>query len=387
MTTRADSDDQPEISLRAGGRPRLIGRVGSLDAFWPLIEPALTALRPRRLCEIGVDQGIFTDRLLAWGEKHGCAYVGIDPAPDPAVSERVRRDQRRETGPDANDLILGRSLEALRELAPCEAYFIDGDHNYYTVRNELDLIERAAARRPAGAVGPILFAHDVSWPWARRDMYHQPAAIPPEERHPCSANLGVSLEGDELVAGGLRSEDRYSIALHSGGPRNGVLTAIEDFLSSGAGRGWQSIIVPVAYGLAVLYRPETIPEPCRVHLDRLRTAAGVTDEFFGSCEANFLHLYLYSEDVRAQLDYLTGSKSSGRSTYEQMEQAYRDLEYSYRDLEHSYRDLTAHSESLLQEFNRLLGAYTELDAAFRRLRDERDALQRRLVAAPGLGAP
>ncbi len=372
MTTPDGSDRFPEPSNPDGGRPRLVGRVGSLDAFWPLIEPILAALGPRRLCEIGVDQGIFTDRLLAWGNKNGCAYVGIDPAPDPAAAERIRHGWP--AGANPNELIVGPSLDVLRELAPCEVYFIDGDHNYHTVRHELDLIARAT-----NVAGPVVFAHDVSWPFARRDMYHQPEAIPPEERHPYSEDLGVSLDNDELVVGGLRLQGRYSIARHAGGPRNGVLTAIEDFLASDTGRGWQSVIVPIAYGLAILYRPDSVPEPCRVVLERLRTAAGSMHEFFESCEANFLHLYLYAEDARAQLAHWSGSGTPGRSTYQQLEEAYRELDGGYKDL-------TAHSETLLGEFNQLLVAYKDLDAAFRRTNDERDALRARLDGGPGAGA-
>ena len=84
----------------------------------------------------------------------------------------------------------------------------------------------------------------------------------------------MSLETDDLVEGGLRAPGQYSITRQAGGPRNGVLTAIEDFLASEAGRGWQKIVVPIAYGLAILYRPDdsALPGGCRDHLDELRAA-------------------------------------------------------------------------------------------------------------------
>ena len=57
---------------------------------------------------------------------------------------------------------------------------IDGDHNYFTVREELRLI----GERAPGAELPLLLFHDVGWPHARRDDYHDADAIPAEHRHP-----------------------------------------------------------------------------------------------------------------------------------------------------------------------------------------------------------
>ncbi|MDB5071833.1 MAG: hypothetical protein JWM87_2944, partial [Candidatus Eremiobacteraeota bacterium] len=103
------------------------GKVGSLGAFWPLLEPVLNALAPRRVCEIGVEDGAFAAQLLAWCGPRGCAYAGVDPAPP--------RHLPQLSGPHvrASGVIRGESLEVLPRLEPCDAYFIDGDHNYYTV--------------------------------------------------------------------------------------------------------------------------------------------------------------------------------------------------------------------------------------------------------------
>ncbi len=340
------------------GRPRLVGRTGSLDAFWPLVEPVLAALAPRRLCEIGVDQGIFTRRLLAWVREHGCAYVGIDPATDPVAAALIE---------PPGWLILGRSLEVLPGLEPCEAYFIDGDHNYHTVRGELELITRATP-----GAGPVIFAHDISWPWARRDMYHDPDAIPPEARHPASADLGVSLDGDELVPGGLRSPGRYAVAQRPGGERNGVRTALEDFLNSDAGRAWQTVWVPMAFGLAILYRPDAVPAECRTILEQLDTATRTLGDFLGSSEANFLSLYLYAEAAkshqeRLQQDYedLSAAHRKLGGAYEELSSAHKQLGGAYEGLSVAYQSLSAHSERLMQDYDRLMTAYRELERATR----------------------
>src|SRR5439155_7834022 len=155
----------------ADASPLSSGKIGSLDIFWPLIEPIFARLGPQRLCEIGVESGAFTARLLAWSREHGCSYVGIDPSVDPTllsswnksgVGENIVRDER---------LLVARSLDVLPSLGRCGVYFLDGDHNYFTVRNELELIVHASTNGRGEPVSPLIFVHDVNWPWGRRDMY------------------------------------------------------------------------------------------------------------------------------------------------------------------------------------------------------------------------
>ncbi|MBL7373602.1 class I SAM-dependent methyltransferase, partial [Escherichia coli] len=75
---------------------------------------------------------------------------------------------------------------------------------------------------------PLLaLMHDVSWPCARRDCYYAPDRIPEEHRHPHSFDGGVSLgQPDCLPNRGFRGAGSFAWALHEGGPRNGVLTAV-----------------------------------------------------------------------------------------------------------------------------------------------------------------
>ena len=63
-----------------------------------------------------------------------------------------------------------------------DAALIDGDHNWYTVYNELQLLAEVA--REAGAPLPVLIMHDVGWPYGRRDLYYAPEQIPEEFRQP-----------------------------------------------------------------------------------------------------------------------------------------------------------------------------------------------------------
>src|SRR5690606_19879023 len=74
------------------------------------------------------------------------------------------------------------SLEVLPSLEPMDAALVDGDHNWYTVYNELKLLAEGATR--AGAPLPVLILHDVLWPYGRRDLYYAPEQIPDEFRQP-----------------------------------------------------------------------------------------------------------------------------------------------------------------------------------------------------------
>ena len=320
-------------------------KVGSLGAFWPLLEPVLDALAPRRVCEIGVEDGAFGAQLLAWCEPRECAYAGIDPAPPDVLPQRTAADAH------ASGVIRGTSLDVLPKLEACDAYFIDGDHNYYTVRGELDAIARATRR--TGTRGPLICVHDVGWPWGRRDMYYAPESIPAEHRHPYSNELGVTLHDDALVDGGMRDPRSYAIACRAGGARNGVLTAVEDFLADAreAGAAWQMVLVPAAFGLAVLFRPDTLPDACAQELQRLRASANVMGGFLRLVERNYMSLYLFGEDAKRHITSL--------------EKTYAGLFEQYNALQSAYADLLAHSDSLLDEYDKLRDAYRNLEAAAR----------------------
>lgn len=146
------------------------------------------------------------------------------------------------------DLILELSLHALPHLEPCDAYLIDGDHNYYTVDRELRAI---AAQADAEGRYPLVFLHDVAWPWGRRDMYYAPDTIPPEACREHTYDKGTVPWRADVVEGGFRSEGHFALALREGGPRNGVLTAVEDFLRDHPDLTFAK--VPCVFGLGVVY--------------------------------------------------------------------------------------------------------------------------------------
>jgi len=201
-----------------------------------IVIPCLEAAAPRSLIEIGAFAGDVTKLLVEWARNGGARLWSIDPDPQEALVELAQASPQLE-------LVRRTSLEALPDLPAAEAYVIDGDHNYYTVSEELRLI----AERTGGSM-PLLVCHDVGWPHARRDGYFAPDQIPEEHRHP-------SVEGGYLFPGFKGLRDGGLIyqwpAAEEGGARNGVLTAIEDFLAERD--GLRFALVPAFFGLGVVW--------------------------------------------------------------------------------------------------------------------------------------
>ena len=212
----------------------------SMTEFREVIFGCLEIAGARSVVEIGAEEAAFTRELLTWTEAKGGTLHCVEPAPTPALREMSENAA-------ALTLVEGRSPDALAELGPHDAYLIDGDHNYATVSGELNTIERQC--REAGRPY-LVFLHDVGWPCGRRDAYYDPESLPPGAVHPFSYDRGATLGTRWAVEGGFRGEGEFAFALEEGGPANGVLTAVEDFLD---GRDLTFVTVPCIFGLGVLF--------------------------------------------------------------------------------------------------------------------------------------
>lgn len=197
--------------------------------------PCLDAAGARSVAEVGAYAGDFTRVLVDWAARSGARVTAIDPAPQPDLVALAGARPELE-------LVQATSLEALREIPLPDAVVIDGDHNYFTVAGELRLI----GERAPGAELPLLLFHDVGWPHGRRDDYFDPAAIP--EPRPLAGGEGL-FPGDPGTRPGGLPYPRS--AAREGGPGNGVLTAIEDFVATR--ERLRLAVVPVFFGLGVLW--------------------------------------------------------------------------------------------------------------------------------------
>jgi hypothetical protein len=201
-----------------------------------IILGCLDAVRPSSVVEVGAYAGDLTGLLVRWAVPRGARVVAIDPSPRPPLVELEACHPELELRRDS-------SLDALPDLPTPGAAIIDGDHNYFTVSQELRLIAERA-----GETLPLLICHDVAWPHARRDDYYDPALVPEAHRQPIEEGTGLFPGEPGVRPGGLPY--RYA-ARREGGPANGVLTAVEDFVA--AREGLRLAIVPAFFGLGIVW--------------------------------------------------------------------------------------------------------------------------------------
>jgi hypothetical protein len=213
----------------------------SLAQMSELLLPCLDAVAATSVAEIGAYAGDLTRVLADWAAGSGARVLAIDPAPQPGLVELADRY-------DELELVRQTSLEALPAIELTDAIVIDGDHNYFTVSEELRLI----GERAPGAELPLLLFHDVCWPHGRRDDYFDAEQIPERDRHPVADGRGGIFPGDPgLRLGGLPYPHS---AAREGGARNGVLTAVEDFVA--AREDVRLTIVPAFFGFGAVWHEQ-----------------------------------------------------------------------------------------------------------------------------------
>jgi methyltransferase family protein len=199
-----------------------------------LVLSCLDAAGARTVVEVGAFAGDLTRVLVGWAAERGATVTAIDPAPQPDL-EALR----------GIELVRRTSLDALPEIPLPDAVIIDGDHNYFTVREELSLI----GKRAPGAELPLLLFHDVCWPHGRRDDYHDANSVPAQFRHPVAGGRGGLFPGDAGLRPGALPYPRS--ADQEGGARNGVLTAVEDFVAER--ERLRLVVVPVFFGIGAVW--------------------------------------------------------------------------------------------------------------------------------------
>lgn len=209
--------------------------------FWAdVVKPLLCEIGARRLLEVGGAQGDLTKMLLEYCEMCGGTLIVVEPAVTAALEAIVCRSSRVR-------LLAEKSAKAIPQLdRPLDAVMLEGDLNHAAVLGDLRSVADVSLR--LDAPWPVVFVKNTSWPYARRDMYYDPEGTAPAVRHeharsgmtPWSAALGEGINAP------------FANARVEGGPRNGVLTAIEDFIAESS-LPLRFVSIPVNHGLGVLW--------------------------------------------------------------------------------------------------------------------------------------
>ncbi|HYF77469.1 MAG TPA: glycosyltransferase [Symbiobacteriaceae bacterium] len=255
-----------------------------MNRFWdPVIRPVLERVMPKSIVEVGCDRGHHTREILAFCRATDAVLHAVDPAPRfdvPTLTEEFGEHFR---------FYRATSLQALPLVERFDVVLLDGDHNWYTVYHELQLLRERC--ETLGQPFPLVFLHDLGWPYGRRDLYYNPESIPAAYRNPF-LKQGMEPDSTELLPeGGLNSG--FCNAMTEGGPRNGVLTAVEDFLKE-HGQGLRSLAIPGLHGLGIICNEQLLAR--------------------NSALAGFLQQFRLSPEVLAYIDRIERSRIQAEIT-------------------------------------------------------------------------
>lgn len=209
-----------------------------MNRYWDvLIEKVFELNDVKNVVEIGCQKGLNTKNLLMYcSQKKGKLHI-IDPIIPSDIE--LWKQEYGELFSYYPEL----SLSALSRISEYDAVLIDGDHNWYTVFNELKIIEKHNRES-----FPIVLLHDISWPYGRRDLYYNPENIPLGYRQ-AHKKLGIIPDQSTLDEKGINNH--LENAIYENNPKNGVLTAVEDFLAETSHK-LEFYTFPAYYGLGII---------------------------------------------------------------------------------------------------------------------------------------
>ena len=253
----------------------------SLINFTSLFSEVFDVVAPKAICEIGVESGRFSRFLLDYCARRNVRYSGVDTNEASFAAH--------DGYPDAARYVMSslRFLQGKRLYH--DLFILDGDHNYYTVCQELKGISRIAAL--AKRQFPVVFVHDTGWPCAFRDVYYAPNSLPPRHVHPFSYG-GVTINTPQVLPdGGFRGEGAWAVGKQHGGPRNGVKQAVLDVVAASE-EPLEAFFIPAIFGLAVIYAPSQCAPEVREGMETALAPWRKLAPFLALMEYNRLQLYL-----------------------------------------------------------------------------------------------
>lgn len=261
--------------------------------FWEsIIEPVLKMSNATNVVEIGAQNGYTTQKLIEHMKNVGGIVHSVDPFPNFDYKEWEKKNG------SAFSMHIGLSLDILPQLEPADVYLVDGDHNWYTVYNELNLIKKKNRNRDV-----LVILHDIAWPYARRDLYYNPDNIPEKYRNPY-AKKGIKYGYDELQDEGINAGLCNAIDVSI--PQNGVLTAIEDFIKES--EDYEYVGIECCNGLGVIKKKKTFDEVF-VYLNDNNTLKKLIAQTEKNRIDFFQQRYLYKEKYEKSLEVCQKERS------------------------------------------------------------------------------
>lgn len=267
-----------------------------MNHFWDrVIAPVVEALRPSTILQIGAKDDRTVPKLIEVANRIGAVIhvAALNPSFD---LEAARHD--------AGDRLIvhrARGLDVVPLLAAPDLILIDDDPNWYTVHSLLTAIDRQVRR--SGRPFPTIVLTQTGWPYARRDSYDEPSAIPAAFRQ-IFEQAGIMPDTVSLSAQNGLFSDRFNAATENE-DQNGVLTALENFVADRPGR-FVITLLPMFHGLALLH-------PTRGREDR--TLQPVLSSLALGRSATALVSDLEAARVRLEIERKALHEALSRATY------------------------------------------------------------------------
>ncbi|OIJ11702.1 hypothetical protein BKP37_14755 [Anaerobacillus alkalilacustris] len=326
-----------------------------MNRFWDIIiEPLLKIINAKTIVEVGAQRGLNTVNLLEYCKQNEGILHTVDPVP-----MFDYESMEKENGGHFK-FYKELSLSALPKMSDYEAILIDGDHNWYTVYHELEII----GRQFKDDKFPVVFLHDIGWPYGRRDLYYNPENIPDYYRQP-HKKLGLLPGNVNLVEKGLNPHLEH--AIYENNPRNGVLTAVEDFIQH-TNHGLSLFRVQAFFGLGIL---------CPKHLE------ADIQQFLTDLHVQELLITRMEEERIDQLIKIEELKRTYQEKKAQVEKLYietKDLK-EQTVLKEEMDTVLAEMESLLEKIDFLSRDKQELLSQINVIANEKEALTKQLNKA------
>lgn len=282
----------------------------SMTSFWVIIEELLNIVKPTGLVEIGGDQGECTQKFCDWAKRNPVPVHVIETQPSDALKRIMEEYQ-------FSRLHIGLSLEILPTLEKADCFIIDGDHNYYTVYNELKLITQHNKPR-------LILLHDVGWPWGHRDIYYDLKTIPDQYRNDpvTDPNLGIVPGQPGIFLNyGFCSNGQFAFAKSEGGAKNGVMAAVENFLMENP--EYQLFTVDCVFGLGIL-----LPKSAAYYNQVVATLAPYTaNPLIALLEQDRLQSFINSLNLSRSVGALPNAQTTKSAYIDLMKRTLLDLLY------------------------------------------------------------
>lgn len=343
-----------------------------MNRFWhSVIRPIIEKLKVNYIVEIGSGTGVNTRNILEYCKDFNAHLTTIDYNPNFDVNEF-----KSEYGNEF-EIYMELSFNRLPLLKNYEAILIDGDHNWYTVYKELKIIEKSFKNKKF----PIIFLHDVGWPYARRDLYYNPENIPKTYRQPYK-KLGLDPETLHLKGkGGLNPFLNNSI--NSNNPRNGVLTAVEDFIDE-SNLEFSFYRIEAFNGLGILY-------PKNYKIDNIVKKVIKDSDLMNILEKERLKLIIAFSESKNENKLLEKEYLESKRKTELLEKRLNQTEFGLKSLNElmSEKDLVIQelmgNEKVIEELNTQIDDLTIRIYEMEYLNNKDRSLTQRLISKfPGL---